>query len=262
MLRSAVNGSDAATSGAAARSSSAPKATPATPPKKAQDQALGEQLRDQTAAAGSQSGSQRHLLPPGCSFGQRQVRHVRAGDQQHHQHRSKRQVDRAAQGISNQHLRERIHREAPVLLVNDSIETGSQHGHLGSRLLDAHAGAQTPNGVQPMLTAIHLIRCEDQRLPEHRLVAIETARGQNPDDPVRFTVEHQIAFQNAGIARELRLPERVAQHHHRRRSRLIFSPVRRSARFEASRRTLENNRPTPASPKRARDSRPSPPRLW
>ena len=29
-------------------------------------------------------------------------------------------------------------------------------------------------------------------------------------------------FQNAGIARELRLPERVAQHHHRGRSRLIF----------------------------------------
>ena len=84
-------------------------------------------------------------------------------------------------------------------------------------------GAQAPDGVQPMLAAIQLIRCEDQRLPEHGLVAIETARGQNPDDPVRFTVEHQIAFQNAGIAAELRLPERVAQHHHRGRSRLIFA---------------------------------------
>ena len=161
MLRSAVNGSDAATSGAAACSSDCAYGNTRGASEEAQDQALGEQLRDQTAAAGSQSGSERHFLTPGCSFGQRQVRHVRAGDEQHHQDRAKRQVDRAPQGISNQHLRERIHREAPVLLVNDPIETGSQHGHLGTRLLKAHAGAQTPNRGQPMLAAIHLIRRED-----------------------------------------------------------------------------------------------------
>ncbi len=48
---------------------------------KTQNQALGEQLPDQTATAGSQSSSKRHLLLPRCSFGQRQVRHVRAGDE-------------------------------------------------------------------------------------------------------------------------------------------------------------------------------------
>ena len=83
---------------------------------KTQDQALREQLPDQTAAAGPQSGSEGHLLPPRRSFGQHQVRHIRAGDQQHQQNRSEREIDRAAQGIAHQQLRERIHREAPILL--------------------------------------------------------------------------------------------------------------------------------------------------
>ncbi len=79
-----------------------------------------------------------------------------------------------------------------------------------------------------MLTAIQLIRREDQWLPEHRLIAIETARGQNPDDAVRFTVERQVPIENAGIAPELPLPERVAQHHHRRSARLIFTRCERA----------------------------------
>ena len=142
-----------------------------------QDQALREQLPDQTGAAGPQSGSDGHLLPPGCSFSQRQVRHICAGDEQHQQNRSERQVDRAAQGIVNQELRERIHREAQILLRNHPAKTGSQHAHVGPRLLDAYTGAQAPDDVQPVLTAIQFIRREDQWLPEPRLVPVETARG-------------------------------------------------------------------------------------
>src|SRR5689334_15132585 len=77
-------------------------------------------------------------------------------------------------------------------------------------VIQAHASTQPPDRSQPMLSAIHLISREDQRLPEHRFIAIETARRKHSDYPVRLTVKHQIATENAGIARELLLPECVA----------------------------------------------------
>ena len=86
-------------------------------PKKAQDQTFGEQLSDQTSAARPQASSEGHLLPSGCSFGQHQIRYIRASDQQYHHYRSEYQVNRAAQRIANERPRKRIHCEAPFLVV-------------------------------------------------------------------------------------------------------------------------------------------------
>ena len=62
-------------------------ATPATPPIAREQNALGEQLPDQPAAAGAEREPHRELALPRRGPRQQQVGDVRAGDQQHRAHR-------------------------------------------------------------------------------------------------------------------------------------------------------------------------------
>jgi hypothetical protein len=59
-------------------------------------QAFGEQLPDDTSAAGSQSGPHRNLFLPRCAPGQQEVRDVRTGNQQHKYNRTKRPAEKPA----------------------------------------------------------------------------------------------------------------------------------------------------------------------
>ena len=61
---------------------------PDGPGERAEEQALGEQLPDESHATGAERRAHRELLAPRGASGEGQVRHVRAGDQHEHQHRA------------------------------------------------------------------------------------------------------------------------------------------------------------------------------
>ena len=183
-------------------------------------------------------GSQRHLLPPGYSFRQHQVRHIRAGDEQHHQNRSKREVDRAAQGIANQQLRERIHREAPVLLVNHRIRDW-----LSKRSSWRAPARESLRRADARWRAASAGR--DSVDPARRSAASRTRASSRSKLPAGKTPmilcgspsSTRSRFRTSGSP-----PNRVCQnawlkHHHRRRSRLIFPRCEGPPDLRPSRRT-------------------------
>ena len=71
---------------------------------RAEHQAFGQQLRHDAPAAGAQRGAHGDLLASRGAPRQQQVGDVRARDQQHQDHRAKRDVDRLAQRVADQQL--------------------------------------------------------------------------------------------------------------------------------------------------------------
>ena len=68
---------------------------------------------------------------------------------------------------------------------------------------------------------------ENQRRPESRSVPIKSARLQHANHLVTLPIQHHPLFQNLRVSAKMLQPRAMAQHHHRVRTRLIFTHPKR-----------------------------------
>ncbi len=234
---SAVNGM-AGTKGTAIRIITAASATPATAAGRAEHQALGQQLGGNAPARCAERDANRDLLAPRGAPGEKEVGDVRAGNQQHEDHRTERDIDRLAQIVTDQLPIERLDGDAPVFLprgnrVGDLRSHGEQ---IGVCLLQRHAALQPRKRIQPVRAGRPFLGRERVQPPEAcrvlqwpRPMPVERARGQDADDLVRFVVEEQVAPEDGGVTAEMRLPGRMTQDHDAVRTVPIFLGPERAA---------------------------------
>ena len=112
----AVGGSDGVSTGTATVDEQVGESDARHSTEKTEDEALGQHLRDEPAAAGPERRPDGHLLAPRHALRQQQVRDVRRGDEQHHHDRAERHVDRRAKIVAHERPVERIDGDAPGLL--------------------------------------------------------------------------------------------------------------------------------------------------
>ena len=190
----------------------------------AEDDAFGEQLVGDASATGAERRAHRQLLLTSFGAHQQQVRHIRAGDQQHHadrahqhpQHRS----DVADQIVLQQaesrlQLRVIEHLGAEAGECGKAAEAdGNQTRDLGGRLIERRARFQACHAGEAEVAQVCVCAIELER-EDHRRLLVEEPEciRQDADDLVRFAVEQDAAANHRWIRTEARTPVAGHQDH-------------------------------------------------
>ena len=182
-----------------------------------EEQALGEELADETLAAGSQGRPHGQLLPTRHGPREQQARQVGARDQQ--------QAGGRAQQREGQHPRldgqlvaQPVDRRAGlrVRVGIRALQLRGDHLHLGASLLERDVPGQPRHDVQVVVCAVREVRLpEPFRRRPHLGVAVREAEPgrHHAHHDVWRAVDQDLAAEHAGFAPEARLPNSMAQHH-------------------------------------------------
>ena len=193
----------------------------------ADHEALGEKLRDETAARRTKRGADGELPLARGTGGEQQIRQVGARNQQHETDR-RRQQHQALPGVADGGFvqRQQPHTLAVVavreLLLEpggDGIELGACGGNGRARRQPADAANEVPAAI--WRSGIEPVRDEHVRGPIGVDLDVPIRSGQHADDGRRLCVQQDLGAQHRRTAAEPPLPEAVAQQHHRRSVRLV-----------------------------------------
>ena len=115
---------------------------------------LGQELPDQSAAAGAERGAHRQLAAPPCGARGEQAAGVRAGNRQQRQHRAEAEPESAAGAGADDVIEERRDAdvEIPVDVVLDRA-TGARSPPSPPRVVDADAAAQPAEDFEAVAVA-------------------------------------------------------------------------------------------------------------
>ena len=198
---------------------------------RAEDQALGEELRGEAAASGAEGRTHREFLVPRHAAGEEEVGDVCARDQQHQRRRAEGHDDGAAEPVADQQRLERLDDNRPVTFVErrDIGKRCMDPAHLLPGLVERAGGREPPVDGQPVVVPNQIVRVEDQGLPEPRLIAVECAGRQHANDAMRLAVDHHVAGKNVGVGSEDGLPRHVAEHDDRRGAGPIIAGLKRTS---------------------------------
>ena len=168
-----------------------------------QHQAFGEQLADHSAAAGADGGADGDFLLALGGAGQEQVRHVRAGDQEHETHRAQ-QHQQGGPDVPDDYAGEWRDIDA-MLGVRFRIGFG-QAGRDGSHFrlgLDLrHSGLEPPHYIH---SGMHFARPGQEIVPlfQERVDVGVTfklkAGGNDAGDGIAPAVEPDLAAEHGGV---------------------------------------------------------------
>jgi len=202
-----------------------------TPPEREEDSEARAHDREQEAFGRKlpqQAEPTRSHGDAGCHFpfsidgaSEHQVRHVRAGDQQHQRQGAEKYEERGT-NVSHHLLVKRLNGdpEPTVVLGIVAIEPRGERLHVRPRPGERHAVFQPTDDLERDATPSARVRgIRAQRSPEIRFRhdGKRRLRGEHADDGGRLVVERDLPAHDRGVAPEAALPERMAQHHDERR---------------------------------------------
>ena len=177
--------------------------------------ALGEELTNQAAAARAEGRAQRHFTRPQRRSRQQEIRQVGTPDHQHGADRGHHHHQRQTQLVADHAIDEAVHRRAPTLLDVGILlrDAGGNAAHLGLGALEAHAGLQ-PSDDGQVVEVAHHVRSIERKGHAHlrpRPIELATPR-QHADDRVVVAVQRDRAPHDGRVAAELADPEAMAEH--------------------------------------------------
>ena len=180
---------------------------------KREDQAFDEQLPDDRRRRCADGRANRQLSMARRAAREQQVGDVRAGDEQHEQHRAEQQPDAPLRAVAHEVVAELLdtHRPAFPALGTLLLEAGAERRHARVRLVHGDVILQTGHHQQRRVVGLQLRLGEHQRHPDLVLLMIGRALPQHADDGPRLVVHAHLASDDAGIAREPVLPQLVRQ---------------------------------------------------
>ena len=190
-----------------------------------QDDALGDQLPHQSLPAGAERGADRQLALARGRARQQQVGEIGGGEQQQAQ-------ARAAEGEKHQaESRGHVVPHAEVadagLLVGVRIlareALGDDH-ELGARLLERHSRSETCHAVDVVVRPVGVVLVpERQHRPQLAVPGGKVeGRRHDADDGVGNAVETHRSPEHRRVARELRLPQPMADD---RCAAIVLAPI-------------------------------------
>ena len=130
-----------------------------------EQQALGEQLAEDGAAASAERAAHRQFLLAGHAASQQQIGDVDAGDEEHETDGAQQQPEHLDAVFGHVVVLERLHIGAPTL-VAFGIHLGDVRSdciHVLLRLLDGHARFKTAHDAEPVEVVVDLFRLEYKR---------------------------------------------------------------------------------------------------
>src|SRR5262249_1370120 len=178
-----------------------------------EEQALGEHLADEAAAARAERDADRELALPDRRPREEEVRDVGAGDEQHEPNCADEKKERRP-GVARQELAQPRDAAGPVgvALWVDDPEALDDAGHLGARLLEPGAWRQSTVDLEEVTAA----QRTDRRVegPRHRHEVLDGRAGagelepgrQDADHGVRRLVDGDGAAEDGRVAAEVLLP--------------------------------------------------------
>src|ERR1022692_633061 len=201
-----------------------------------QHQRFRQKLPHDTGACGAQRYAHSNLRAPPQSAGDQQVRHVHAGNEKRHSHRSEEDENRRA-ALARDGIPQRADGQirlsgAVARLGNDAFQN-RQKFRARSRWRDAWAQACDHAEVEAAFAGAfpvdqghgppHLGWREwpDERWQLRAIRELKPWR-HDPDDGLRDAVHNHLAAEHARVAAEAPLPEAVADDHHRVTALLVF----------------------------------------
>lgn len=180
-----------------------------------QQDALGQQLAQQPQLAGAESHSKRNLSFPTGGFGQKQVGHVRASDQEDRPHGAQKDPERGS-NIPHQVVLEALHEHAiaPATVRIGLFEASGDAVHFGLQQLDRGARPQPADRIEPESRAgVPQPLSDRQRHPQLRFQRHRHPRRHDPDNGMGHASQIQGLAQSVGGSAKAPLPESVAQNH-------------------------------------------------
>ena len=202
---------------------------PAAAPVSGEDQAFGEQLADEAAAAASDREPHADFAVTPCAARHEQVGEVGAGNQQH-EHRDRhhdlkgRHVSESNPGVDAGAGRGQHDAVLRDVVLDDpfGFQQALKHRrHHGLRLLAIDARLHPRDlGGEGAAAALEVVRDAEGNQRHPRVgsradaLAGETGR-RHADHEAPAAVQQERPADHAGIASELAVPERIAQHDHR-----------------------------------------------
>ncbi len=188
---------------------------------KRQQHALDEQLPDDAPPRRANRDADRNLARAVGRARQKQVGHVRAGDEQHERDGAHERPEKNPYLAADDLLGERRHHGGdPLVGVGKLSGQGlGDTGHLAARLFDRHAVGEAAVGHQqtPGASGARLSRGPlRQRQPDVRVERKLHPRRHDTDDRGRLRVHANRPADNRAISTVAALPHRVAQQHDRR----------------------------------------------
>ena len=193
-------------------------------PRHREQGAFGDELAQQSAAAGSERGPHGQLLVPPRQARHHQVGHVGAGDEQHTGDGAQEHEEGRPRG-AHQLFAQRKQGGPVAGLLRVGLRVGEtqtvrHRGHLGGRALQGHAALHPSEGQKhPRLPVLHHRRPRAERAG-HRghedVVFARVARqGRQDADQGMYAVVHvELAAHHARVGAEMLLPELVACEQH------------------------------------------------
>ena len=188
-----------------------------------QQDALGEQLSDDTPTVGADGGADRQFALPSCRPGEQKVGDVRAGDQQHECDRSK-QNQQGRPHVAGCRVPHGNNGDALSLIHPFRVRLAkllAENLHLRLRRRDRDTGFQPSRHVQ-VVALVGTVRVRLQGKPDVRFRFRMEAVWQDADDRVRHAVQENGAPQDLATGAEAGLPQAVADHGHGRTVRKVF----------------------------------------
>ena len=185
-----------------------------------QQHALDEQLLDDAPSRRADRDTDGDLARAIGRARQKQVGHVRAGDEQHERDGAHERPEKNPYLVADDLLGERRHhcRDSLVGVGKLTGQGLGDAGHLAARLLDRHAVGEAAVGHQqtPGASGARLRRGPlRQRQPDVRVERKLHPRRHHADDRGRLRVHANRPADNRAISTVAALPDRVAQQHDR-----------------------------------------------
>jgi hypothetical protein len=183
-----------------------------------QQDALGQQLANDPAAAGADRRTNRDLAPAHGRAHEQQVRDVRAGDQQDEDDRAQQHPQRRSH-VADDHLLHRL--DAEAALAAERVR--KRLAELGGGLLQLRVGGGERDawlqaaGGEKEVPLHDTVRIDLKGQPDVgraglRLDGFRVERAQHADHFVRLAVQRQLAADDGGIGAKAPPPEPVTQH--------------------------------------------------
>ena len=171
---------------------------------------LDEERAHDSAGPGAERGPRRHLPAAHLTAREKEVAHVRAGDEQHEYDGGEKEHEARAH-VANHEVAERQHGQAPAargreVLAPDGVGDGRE---FRARLGHRHAGLEAAIRHEAAPVAVLFVaRVHVHGAPEFDVLELRQVEPalENADDADRVVVEHDDAPDNAGVAVEPRLP--------------------------------------------------------
>ena len=198
-----------------------------------QHRTFDQQPAHDSSPPGAQRRANRQLLLPRFHSHQQQVRHIRAGDQQHQAQRAHHHPQHVADVADHLLLqRTQQRRNLPAVIpvriaarpVRPGLHPDRQHARqVRVGLRDRHSRLQPRNSVQSKARQNQLRAIERQRRDHIEIFIPDSeSRRHHPDDFARVRIDHQVPADHRAVGSEMAAPVSIAQNHALRTVRILI----------------------------------------